>query len=45
MRRLSILTTVSETTNATSLQRFIEDLVKEPVKELNKQGLARNLLR
>ena len=45
MRRLSILTAVSETTNAKSLQRFIGDLVKESVKELNKQGLARNLLR
>ena len=31
----------SETTNPKTLQRFIEDLVKECVKELQKQGLAR----
>ncbi len=36
---------VSETTNPKSLQRFIEDLVKESVKELHKQGLARNISR
>lgn len=34
---------VSETKNPASLQRFVEDLVKESVKELQKQGLARNL--
>jgi hypothetical protein len=34
---------VSETKNPKTLQRFIEDLVKESVKELQKQGLARNL--
>jgi hypothetical protein len=34
---------VSETTNPKTLQRFVEDLVKESVKELQKQGLARNL--
>ena len=33
---------VSETTNPKTLQRFVEDLVKESVKELQKQGLARN---
>ena len=32
---------VSETTNPKSLARFIEDLVKDCVKELQKQGLAR----
>jgi hypothetical protein len=34
---------VSETKNPETLQRFVEDLVKECVKELGKQGLARNL--
>jgi hypothetical protein len=34
---------VSETTNPASLQRFVQDLVKESVKELQKQGLARGL--
>ncbi len=34
---------VSETKNPKTLQRFVEDLVKESVKELQKQGLARNL--
>lgn len=34
---------VSETKNPASLQRFVEDLVKESVKELQKQGLARGL--
>lgn len=34
---------VSETTNPRTLQRFVEDLVKESAKELQKQGLARNL--
>jgi hypothetical protein len=34
---------VSETKNPTTLQRFIEDLVKESVKELHKQGLARSI--
>ncbi len=34
---------VSETRNPKTLQRFVEDLVKESVKELRKQGLARNL--
>jgi len=32
---------VSETRNPKTLQKFIEDLVKESVKELQKQGLAR----
>ena len=32
---------VSETKNPKDLQRFIEDLVKEAVKELHKQGLAK----
>jgi hypothetical protein len=34
---------VSETTNPKTLQRFVEDLVKESVKELQKQGLARSI--
>ena len=34
---------VSETKNPASVQRFVEDLVKESVKELQKAGLARNL--
>lgn len=34
---------VSETTNPKTLQKFVEDLVKESVKELQKQGLARNV--
>ena len=34
---------VSETKNPKTLQRFIEDLVKESVKELQKQGLARSI--
>ena len=32
---------VSETKNPKDLRRFVEDLVKESVKELHKQGLAR----
>ena len=34
---------VSETKDPKTLQRFVEDLVKESVKELQKQGLARSL--
>jgi hypothetical protein len=34
---------VSETRNPKTLQQFIQDLVKESVKELQKQGLARNV--
>jgi hypothetical protein len=34
---------VSETKNPKTLQRFVEDLVKESVKELHKQGLARSI--
>ena len=34
---------VSETKNPKDLQRFVEDLVKESVKELHKQGLARSV--
>jgi hypothetical protein len=34
---------VSETKNPKTLQRFVEDLVKESVKELHKQGLARGV--
>jgi hypothetical protein len=34
---------VSETKNPTTLQRFVEELVKEAVKELHKQGLAKSL--
>jgi len=32
---------VSETTNPKTLPRFVDDLIKECVKELHKQGLAR----
>jgi len=32
---------VSETTNPKQLQSFVEDLVKQSVKEMQKQGLAR----
>ena len=32
---------VSETTNTKTLQKFVADLVKESVKELQKQGLVR----
>jgi hypothetical protein len=35
----------SETRNPKTLQKFVEDLVKEAVKELDKQGLARNISR
>jgi hypothetical protein len=34
---------VSETKNPKDLRKFVEDLVKESVKELHKQGLARQL--
>jgi hypothetical protein len=34
---------VSETRNPKDLRQFIEELVKESVNELHKQGLARNL--
>ncbi len=34
---------VSETRNPKTLQRFVEDLVKQSVKELHKQGLARSI--
>jgi hypothetical protein len=34
---------VSETTNPKNLQQYVQDLVKETVKQLQKQGLARNL--
>jgi hypothetical protein len=34
---------VSETKNPKTLQRFVEDLMKESVKELHKQGLARGV--
>jgi hypothetical protein len=34
---------VSETKNPKDLQRFVQDLVKESVKALHEQGLARNL--
>jgi hypothetical protein len=34
---------VSETKNPRALQQFVEDLVKEAVKELHKQGLARRI--
>jgi len=36
---------VSETKNPKALQQFVEDLVKEAVKELQKQGLARSIAR
>jgi hypothetical protein len=34
---------VSETRDPKTLQRFVEELVKEAVKELHKQGLARSI--
>ena len=34
---------VSETKNPSTIQRFVEDLVKQSVKELHKQGLARSI--
>ena len=34
---------VSETRNPKDLRRFVEDLIKESVKELQKQGLAKRL--
>ncbi len=34
---------VSETKNPKDLQRFVQDLVKESVKELHKQGLAKSV--
>jgi hypothetical protein len=34
---------VSETRNPKDLRQFIEELVKESVNELQKQGLARNV--
>jgi hypothetical protein len=34
---------VSETKNPKDLQRFVQDLVKESVKELHKQGLAKGV--
>lgn len=34
---------VSETSNPKDLQSFVEDLVKESVKELHEQGLARSI--
>jgi hypothetical protein len=40
-RNQLIWAAVSETRNPKTLQKFIEDLVKESVKELQKQGLAR----
>lgn len=36
---------VSETKNPKDLQRFVEDLVKEAVKELHKLGLAKSIVR
>jgi hypothetical protein len=36
---------VTETTNPRDLQRFIQDLVKESVEQLHKQGLAKNVAR
>ena len=41
-RNLLLWAAVSETKNPTTIQRFVEDLVKESVKELQKQGLARS---
>ncbi len=34
---------VSETRNPKDLRQFVEELVKEAVSELQKQGLAKNL--
>jgi hypothetical protein len=44
-RNLLLWAAVSETRNPKALQRFIEDLVKEAVKALQKQGLARSIAR
>jgi hypothetical protein len=42
-RDLLLWAAVSETKNPTTLQRFVEDLMKESVEELHKQGLARGI--
>jgi hypothetical protein len=42
-RNMLLWAAVSETKNPTTLPRFVEDLVKESVKELHKQGLARGI--
>jgi hypothetical protein len=42
-RNMLLWAAVSETKNPSTLQRFVQDLVKESVKELRKQGLARGI--
>ena len=42
-RNLLLWAAVSETKNPKTLQAFVQDLVKESVKELHKQGLARSI--
>ena len=44
-RNQLIWAAVSETKNPKTLQKFVEDLVKESVKEMQKQGLARSVPR
>lgn len=44
-RNMLLWASVSETKNPTTLPRFVEDLVKESVKELHKQGLARRIVK
>jgi hypothetical protein len=43
LRNQLLWAAVSESKNPKTLQGFVEDLVKESVKELQKQGLARSL--
>ena len=38
-----LILAVSETKNPKTLPKFVEDLVKQSVKELQKQGLARSV--
>jgi hypothetical protein len=42
-RNMLLWAAVSETKNPSTLPKFVEDLVKESVKELHKQGLARSV--
>ena len=44
-RNMLLWAAVSETKNPTTLPRFVTDLVKEQVKELKKQGLAKSVVK
>ena len=44
-RNMLLWAAVSETKNPKTLQNSIQDIVKESVKELHKQGLARSILK